>query len=101
MHGYDWVLTEVQDHSEACECWLFFCADEVKESNQQLQKSVTELDDLQKKYLDAQQTAKEKGDLVSDLQGTNDCFIFVYNFYFGEVFPLDFRAVPWQPSCHL
>ena len=43
--------------------------DEIKESSLQLQKSSVELDELRGQCFEAQQLAKERGDMVSDLQG--------------------------------
>jgi len=43
--------------------------DEIKESSLQLQKSSVELDELRGRCFEAQQLAKERGDMVSDLQG--------------------------------
>lgn len=43
--------------------------DEMKESSLQLQKSSVELDELRGRCFEAQQLAKERGDMVSDLQG--------------------------------
>ncbi|XP_076469532.1 uncharacterized protein LOC143299908 isoform X2 [Babylonia areolata] len=68
LTGSNEIVTEAREAQKRAEAETQKYKEEMKESSLQLQKSSVELDELKVQYFEAQQLAKEKADLVSDLQ---------------------------------